>query len=97
MDIDVARAGLNEVTSIINDEYFDVVILDEISIALYYKLFEIDEVLSILKVKPQRMEVVLTGRYAPDKLIEIADLVTEMKEVKHYYNNGIQARKGFEY
>jgi len=96
-DSDVARNGLNEVKSIINDGYFDLVILDEINIALYYKLLEIEEVLSILTTKPQGMEVVLTGRYAPDKLIEIADLVTEMKEIKHYYNNGIEARKGIEF
>lgn len=96
-DIDAAHNGLNEVKSIIIDGYFDLVILDEISIALYYKLFEIEEVLSILKVKPNRMEIVLTGRYAPDKLIEIADLVTEMKEIKHYYNNGIEARNGIEF
>lgn len=96
-DIDVARNGLKEVSSIIEDGYFDMVILDELCIALYYNLFEIEKVIAILKSKPKLMEIVLTGRYAPNELIEIADLVTEMKEVKHYYNNGIQARKGFEY
>lgn len=76
---------------------FDMVILDEVCIALYYKLFGVDELLSLIKQKPMGMEIVLTGRYAPDELIEAADLVTEMKEIKHYYNNGIEARKGIKY
>jgi cob(I)alamin adenosyltransferase len=96
-DIDAARHGLEEVTSIVEKNMFDMVILDEVCIALYYKLFSIDEVLSLIKQKPKGMEIVLTGRYAPDELIEAADLVTEMKEIKHYYNNGIEARKGIEY
>ena len=96
-DIDIARNGLKEVSSIIEDGYFDMVILDELCIALYYKLFEIEKVIAILKSKPKLMEVVLTGRYAPNELIELADLVTEKKEVKHYYSKGIQARKGIEY
>ena len=96
-DIDVARNGLEEVKSIIGDGYFNVVILDEICIALYYRLFDIEEVLSILKSKPQQMEILLTGRYAPTELIEVSNLVTEMKEVKHYFNNGVEARKGIEF
>ena len=96
-DIDVARNGLEEVKSIIEDGYFDLVVLDEICIALYYRLFEIDEVLAILKSKPKLMEIVLTGRYAPKELTNVADLVTEMKEVKHYFNNGVEARKGIEF
>ena len=97
LDIDAARAGFNEVKQIIEGNNFPLVILDEICIALYYRLFSIDEVLSMLKSKPDTMEVVLTGRYAPNELIEIADLVTEMREIKHYYNNGVEARKGIEF
>lgn len=96
-DIDVARAGLNEVKQIIESNKFHLVILDEVCIALFYKLFSIDEVLAMLKSKPNAMEIVLTGRYAPKELIDIADLVTEMKEIKHYYNNGVEARKGIEF
>jgi len=88
---------LQEVSEIIASNLYDVVILDEICIALYYKLFPVDEVISILKSKPESTEIILTGRYAPEKLIEIADLVTEMKEVKHYYYQGVEARKGIEY
>jgi len=96
-DIDAARKGLNEVSEIISTQKYDMVILDEVCIALYYHLFDIQEVLALLKNKPKEMEIVLTGRYAPPELIGIADLVTEMKEIKHYYNNGISARKGIEY
>jgi len=96
-DIEAAQFGLKEVTSITEKNLFDVVILDEICIALYYNLFGIDDVLSLLTRKPANMEMVLTGRYASDALIEAADLVTEMREVKHYFNQGVQARKGIEF
>ncbi len=96
-DIQAARKGLTEVADILKSEKYNVVILDEANIALYYQLFSIDEFLDVLKNKNPETEVVVTGRYAPPKLIEMADLVTEMKEVKHYYTNGIEARKGIEY
>jgi len=96
-DIGAARKGLEKVSSIIRDNNYDMVILDEICIALYYHLFEMDIVLELLKAKPEKMEIILTGRYAPPELYEIADLVTEMNEIKHYYQKGIEARKGIEY
>ncbi|NLZ52408.1 MAG: cob(I)yrinic acid a,c-diamide adenosyltransferase, partial [Thermoanaerobacteraceae bacterium] len=69
---------------------------DEINIALYYKLFPLDRVLSMLDGRHEKTEVVLTGRYAPQELIDKADLVTEMREIKHYYNKGVPAREGIE-
>jgi cob(I)alamin adenosyltransferase len=96
-DIDAARAGLAEVAKVIAENRFDILILDEICIALYYHLFEEEEIIDLLKIKPAEMEIVLTGRYAPEALFEIADLVTEMKEIKHYYNNGVAAREGIEF
>jgi len=96
-DIDAARKGLEEVSSIITQNKYDMVILDEICIALHYHLFEIEEVLAVLKSKPEEMEIVMTGRYAPSELFEMADLVTEMAEIKHYYNKDIEARKGIEF
>lgn len=96
-DIDVAREGLNKVKGVIASNLYQVVVLDEVCIALYYKLFTIDEVLSVLKSKPETMEIVLTGRYAPNELVDFADLVTRMEEVKHYYNKGVDARKGIEF
>ena len=96
-DIDAARKGLKEVSQIIANNSVNMLILDEICIALHYHLFEVAEVLELLKNKPKEMEIVLTGRYAPPELIEIADLVTEMTEIKHYYNQGVEARKGIEF
>ena len=96
-DIQAAQTGLAETAKILKSEKYDVVVLDEATIALYYQLFSIDELLDVLKNKKPETEVVITGRYAPPELIEMADLVTEMKEVKHYYTKGIEARKGIEY
>jgi len=96
-DIEAARNGLAEVTRIISEENFDVVVLDEACIAIHYNLFSSGELIEKLMTKPDAMEVIITGRYATDELIEFADLVTEMKEIKHYYTKGIEARKGIEF
>jgi len=96
-DIKAAHKGLKEMRKIIQKGDYDVVIMDEVNIALYYNLFEIDEVIELMKNKPDYVELVLTGRYAPKEIIELADLVTEMKEIKHYYQKGIQAREGIEF
>lgn len=96
-DIQAVRKGLDEVADIILNNQYDMVLLDEVCIALFYHLFEKEELLTILSKKPAEMEIILTGRYAPPELIEIADLVTEMKEIKHYYTKGIMARPGIEF
>lgn len=82
---------------IISSGDYDLVILDEANIALYYKFFTVEELLDILKSKPEETEIVITGRYAPSELIKAADLVTEMIEIKHYYTQGVSAREGIEY
>jgi cob(I)alamin adenosyltransferase len=96
-DVDVAQKGLKEVSEIIKSNNFDLVILDEANIALYYNLISVNELVNLLANKPDELEIVVTGRYAPDEIIEIADLVTEMKEVKHYYAKDVPARKGIEF
>ena len=96
-DIAAAKHGLAAVGEIIAGGQYDVVILDEACIAVYFHLFPVQELINILAKKTGTMEIVITGRYAPAELIEIADLVTEMKEVKHYYSNGVEARKGIEF
>ena len=95
-DIDAARAGFFEVKKILCSGKYDLVIMDEANIAIYYKLFSFEELKHALKARDKHVEVVITGRKAPIELIEIADLVTEMKEIKHYYTKGVQARKGIE-
>lgn len=96
-DIDIARKGFEEVSQVILSGEYDIVILDEANIAVYYKLFTADELINVLKQKPEAMEIVVTGRYASPELIDFADLVTEMKEIKHYYTQGVDARVGIEY
>lgn len=95
-DIDIARKGFERVSEIMISDNYDVIILDEANIAMYYQLFSVKELIQLLKKKPTETEIIITGRYAPPELIEIADLVTEMKEIKHYYNKGILAREGIE-
>ncbi|MDZ7766371.1 MAG: cob(I)yrinic acid a,c-diamide adenosyltransferase [Melioribacteraceae bacterium] len=77
-------------------DYYDIIILDEIVVSIYFKLIEVEAVIELIKKKPTNKELILTGRYCPKELIDLADLVTEMKEVKHYYQKGITSRKGFE-
>ena len=95
-DIDMARQGLEEVARVIASGEYDVVVLDEANIALHYKLFTVDELIQVIKSKPEETEIIVTGRNAPPQLVEIADLVTEMREIKHYYTKGVQARVGIE-
>lgn len=96
-DILKAKEGLNYCREILKSGEYDLVVLDEINIALYYKLFSVEEVVDIINSRNEKVEVVLTGRNAPNELIDLADLVTEMREVKHYYEKGIEARKGIEF
>ncbi|HQP70928.1 MAG TPA: cob(I)yrinic acid a,c-diamide adenosyltransferase [Clostridiales bacterium] len=95
-DIDAAQAGLFEMKNILRSGDYDLVIMDEVNIALYYELFRFEELKQALKERAEHVEVVITGRKAPQELIEIADLVTEMKEIKHYFTKGVQARTGIE-
>ena len=95
-DIQRAQKGLDELGKMIKSGEYDLVVMDELNIALYYKLFGVHDVIKIIKEKHEKTEIVITGRYAPEELIEIADLVTEMKEIKHYYQKGVQAREGIE-
>ena len=76
---------------------FDLVVLDEINVAVYFRLLPVQEVLRLIKDKPPQVELILTGRNADKKLIAAADLVTEMGKIKHPYDNGIKARKGIEF
>ena len=95
-DFRAARNGFEEISNIISEGQYEIVVLDEINIAIYYKLISVAEVLELINNKPENVELVLTGRNVDKKIIERADLVTEMKEIKHYYQKGIHARKGIE-
>lgn len=96
-DVELAQEALALAEQVVKSGEYDIVILDEINVAMNLKLINLDEVLELVKNKPTHVELILTGRYAPKEIIKAADLVTEMKEVKHPFNNGYQARKGIEY
>jgi cob(I)alamin adenosyltransferase len=96
-DIKLAEQALKLTRKVVQSGEYDVVVLDEINVALHLKLISLEEVLEIAKNKPRYVELVLTGRDAPKEIVEIADLVTEMIEVKHPFNKGFKARKGIEY
>ncbi len=91
-----ARQALKKAAELMLSGDFDIIILDEILVTVYFKLLTADEIISVIKKKPPEVELILTGRYCPEEIIELADLVTEMKEIKHYYSKGILSRKGIE-
>lgn len=95
-DIKAAQDGLEEAREMMCSGEYQVVILDEANIATYYNLFSVDDLLDFIRDKPAGVELVITGRRADPKVIEAADLVTEMKQIKHYYQNGVEAREGIE-
>jgi cob(I)alamin adenosyltransferase len=97
IDIELANKALDHAREIIGCNKYDIVILDEINIAMDWKLIEVGKVIELIKSKPEHIELVLTGRYAPQEIIDIADLVTEMQEIKHPYNDGVEARDGIEH
>jgi cob(I)alamin adenosyltransferase len=96
-DIELANDALKLAEKIVESGENDVVILDEINVAINLNLIDSKEVIRLIQTKPLHVELVLTGRNAPEKIIELADLVTEMKEVKHPYKKGQPARIGIEY
>ena len=95
-DIRLAVEGWKLASGIISGRKADIVVLDEINCAMYFGLLPVAEVLEAIKGKPDGMELVLTGRGAPPEIIEAADLVTEMREIRHYYAKGVDARVGVE-
>ncbi|MGV3651095.1 MAG: cob(I)yrinic acid a,c-diamide adenosyltransferase [Devosia sp.] len=96
-DIAAARAAWDTAKAMIADETFDMVLLDELNIVLRYDYLPLDEVIETLRAKPHDTHVIVTGRNAKDELIEIADLVTEMTEIKHPFRAGVKAQKGIEF
>lgn len=96
-DIREAQSGLGEVREAIASKNFDVVILDEANVAVNCNLISVGDLLELMAAKPKNIEIIITGRYADQKVIRMADLVTEMKEIKHYRKKGVKARAGIEY
>ena len=95
-DVLMAQKALAHCAEILRNGSYDIVVLDELTIALHFGLVELDEVLKALRERKPDVEVIVTGRYAPKGLIDMADLVTEMQEVKHYYQQGVLSRNGID-
>jgi len=95
-DLEFAQTGLKKIREIIAQGAYDLVMLDEINIALKLNLIKLKDVLDLIKKTPKNIELILTGRYAPGAILKAADLVTEMKAIKHYYKKNVKARRGIE-
>jgi len=91
-----AQQGLDRVRRVLLSGEYDIVVLDEVNVTIWFGLLAVEDVLALLDQRPEHVEMVLTGRRAPQELIDRADLVTEMRMVKHYYEQGVVAREGIE-
>ncbi|MBU1921429.1 cob(I)yrinic acid a,c-diamide adenosyltransferase [bacterium] len=89
-------AGLSRVRRAFDEHSHDIVVLDEVCVAVYFGVVQAEEVIKLIKNRPADIELILTGRYCPEEWYDLADLVTEMKEVKHYYAQGILSRPGID-
>jgi cob(I)alamin adenosyltransferase len=96
-DIAAARAAWEMAKEMITDPGYKMVLLDELNIVLRYEYLPLEEVLEVLRNKPRDLHVIVTGRNAREELIEIADLVTEMTEIKHPFRSGVKAQPGIEF
>jgi len=96
-DIKLTREGFELARKVVSSGEYDMVVLDEINVALHLKMISADDVIQLVRNKPKHVELILTGRNAPAEIVEVADLVTEMKEIKHPYADGVPPRKGIEY
>jgi len=97
IDIDLAQKGLIYAKDIIQKGGYDLVILDEINVAVDFHLVSLENVIELLEKKPENIELVLTGRYASPEIIKHADIVSEILEIKHPYQKGVQSRKGIDW
>ena len=96
-DLELARAGLDKAWEIVRGGQHDLLILDEINVVTDFKLVPAEEVAELVKSRPRWMDVIATGRSAPPVLVELADTVSEVHEVKHHYRQGIESRAGMEF
>lgn len=96
-EIEQAEQGLAAARKVLSSGDYDLVILDEVNLAVAWKLVKLDEVLKLISDKPESVDLILTGRRADAKLVQAADLVTEMLKIKHPYDKGLKARRGIDY
>jgi cob(I)alamin adenosyltransferase len=94
--MDQAQQGLKQARKAMHSHRYDIIILDEINVAVWFDLIKVEEVLDLLNERPKNIEFILTGRRAPEAFLEVADLVSDVKEIKHYYKRGVKTRTGIE-
>ncbi|GDY16452.1 cob(I)yrinic acid a,c-diamide adenosyltransferase [Nitrosopumilaceae archaeon] len=93
----IAKEAIKISTEKIQSGKYDIIILDEINYAINLGLVKVEDVINLIKSKPRELDLILTGNYAKDEIIELADLVTEMREIKHPFQQGIKAKKGIDF
>lgn len=96
-DMALAKSGLNAVKRVLKTKKYNVIILDEINVVMGLKLLRLNEVLALIKKVPKKLELILTGRSANLEILKLADLISEIKEIRHYFNKGVKARRGIEF
>jgi cob(I)alamin adenosyltransferase len=97
VDIELAQEGFKHAKELIKSNKYNMIILDEINVAIDFNLISLEDFIKFIEEKPEELELVLTGRYAHPEIQKIADYVTEMLEIKHPYQQGIEARKGIDF
>lgn len=97
VDIELARRGFELVKKAVASGKYNMMILDEINVAVDFKLIPLQELIDLIKSKPPALDLILTGRYAPKEILKLADTVSEVKEIRHHYAAGIKDRAGIEY
>jgi len=95
-EMEMARTGLSEIMQVMEEGKYDLIVLDEINVAVHFGLIPLEGIISLLEKRPQDVELVLTGKWAPKEIMERADLVTEARMIKHYFSKGVRAREGIE-
>ncbi len=95
-DLDAAKQGVEEIRTRVRSGDYSLIVLDEANVATQFGLLEVGDLLDLIETRPPESEIVITGRYAHARVVDRADLVTEMNEVKHYYNQGVLARRGID-
>lgn len=96
VDRNLAKRALDLAKEVVAEGRYDIVVLDEVNVAIHLGLIPLEAILALMHSKPPHVEMILTGRYAKPEILEKADLTTEMKAIRHYYDKGISARKGIE-
>ncbi len=97
IDIDLAQQGLLYAKDVVQKGQYDLVILDEINVAVDFHLISLEDLITLIDMKPETVELILTGRYASPEIIKHADIVSEILEIKHPYQTGVQSRKGIDW